>query len=58
MAEDYNIAFFESSAKTNKNVSEVFEYLSREILLEQEINKTEEIIKLANDKKKKSQCSK
>ena len=58
LAEDYNIAFFESSAKTNKNVSEVFEYLSREILLEQEINKTEERIKLANDKKKKSQCSK
>ena len=58
LAEDYNIAFFESSAKTNKNVSEVFEYLSREILLEKEINKTEERIKLANDKKKKSQCSK
>ena len=58
LAEDYNIAFFESSAKTNKNVSEVFEYLSREILLEQEINKTEERIKLANDKMKKSQCSK
>ena len=36
LAEDYDIAFFESSAKTNKNVSEVFYYLVKEIIMEKE----------------------
>ena len=34
MAEDYNMGFFESSARTNKNVSEVFYYLIKEIIME------------------------
>ena len=33
MAEDYNMGFFESSARTNKNVSEVFYYLIKEIIM-------------------------
>ena len=32
LANEYNMSFFETSAKTNKNVTEVFEFLTREIL--------------------------
>ena len=39
-AEDNNMSFFEASYKTNKNVSEVFYHLTREILASYEyINK-------------------
>ena len=36
LAEEYNIGFFESSARNNTNVSEVFNYLVKEILMEKE----------------------
>ena len=32
LADDFNMNFFETSAKTNKNVSEVFNFLTQEIL--------------------------
>ena len=32
LADDYSMSFFETSAKTNQNVSEVFNYLTKEIL--------------------------
>ena len=34
LAEEYNMVFFESSARTGKNVSEVFNYLGKEIIIE------------------------
>ena len=58
LAEEYNIGFFESSAKNNKNVSEVFYYIVKEILIEKGVIKDEEGIKLSNRKNKKNQCSK
>ncbi len=47
LAEDFGMILFETSAKTNKNVSEVFNYLTTEIL-KSNAGKT------ANDKKKLS----
>ena len=32
LAEDFNMSFFEASAKTNHNVKEVFDFLTAEIL--------------------------
>ena len=32
LAEDFNMSFFEASAKTNQNVKEVFDFLTEEIL--------------------------
>ena len=32
LAQDYNMSFFETSAKTNQNVNEVFNFLTQEIL--------------------------
>ena len=32
LAEDFNMSFFETSAKTNQNVNEVFNFLTQEIL--------------------------
>ena len=32
LADDYNMSFFETSAKTNQNVTEVFNFLTKEIL--------------------------
>ena len=32
VAKEYNLQYFETSAKTNYNVSEIFNYLSRELL--------------------------
>ena len=58
LAEDFNIGFFESSAKSNKNVNEVFYYLVKEIFIEKGIFEDEEGIKLSNRKNKKNQCSK
>ena len=58
LAEDYDIAFFESSAKTNTNVNEVFYYLVKEILTEKGVIKDEEGIKISKRKNKKNQCSK
>ena len=60
MAEEYNIGFFESSSRTNTNVSEVFYYLVKEIFIEKGIIKDERAIKLSNinSKDKKKQCAK
>ena len=58
LAEDFNIGFFESSAKSNKNVNEVFYYLVKEIFIEKGIFEDEEGIKLSDRKNKKDQCSK
>ncbi len=60
MAEEYNIGFFESSARTNTNVSEVFYYLVKKIFIENGIIKDENAIKLSNinSKEKKKQCAK
>ncbi len=32
LADDFSMSFFETSAKTNQNVTEVFNYLTKEIL--------------------------
>ena len=40
LADDYNMSFFETSAKTNQNVTEVFNFLTKEIL-ESNAGKTE-----------------
>ena len=60
LADEFNLDYFESSTKTNKNVSEVFYYLAKEILKEQGIIKDEETIKLGNinGKRKKNGCDK
>ena len=51
LAEEYNIGFFESSARNNINVSEVFNYLIKEILMEKD---PEEIKKREKEKKEES----
>ena len=58
LAEEYDMGFFESSVKTNKNVNEVFYYLVKEILIEKGVVKDGEGIKLSKRKNKKNQCSK
>ena len=58
LAEEFNMGFFESSAKVNKNVSEVFYYLVKEIFIEKGIFEDEKGIKLSDRKNKKDQCSK
>ena len=47
LAEEYNIVFFETSAKTNKNVSEVFNYLVKEMIIEKD---REELKKIEKEK--------
>ena len=58
-ADKHNIGFFETSAKTGKNVNEVFYYLVEEILKDDEIIKKEEIkLSNKNDNNKKNKCAK
>ena len=59
LADEFNVRFFETSAKTGKNVKEVFYYLVEELLKDKGIFK-EEGIKLSNKnaKNKKNGCAK
>ena len=59
LADEYNIGFFETSAKTGKNVNEIFYYLVEEILKDYELIKKEKIkLSNKNDKNKKNKCAK
>ena len=58
VADEYNMKLFEVSAKTNKNINEVFDYLTMEIL--KNIDKVEDLKSeaLVKDKKKTRGCCK
>ena len=61
LADDYSMSFFETSAKTNKNVTEVFYHLTKEILKANEGNKElggKKITKTDNSKEGKRRCCK
>ena len=59
LAEDFSIGFFETSPKTDKNVSEVFYYLIDEILKAKEINLSDSInLDVKYKKNKKEKCAK
>ena len=61
MADDFNMSFFETSAKTNQNANEVFKFLTQEILKTNE-GKTQSggvgIIKLEQKIQKKDVANK
>ena len=60
LAEDFSMSFFETSAKTNQNVNEVFNFLTQEILKANE-GKTQQMgdkLKKDDKKEKKSGCCK
>ncbi len=63
LAKEYNMKFFETSAKTNYNVNEVFTFLTREILNDNEAKSSTGPIKLeakkdTDTKKQKKECCK
>ena len=61
LADDYSMSFFETSAKTNKNVTEVFYHLTKEILKANEGNKElggKKLTKIDNSKEGKRGCCK
>ena len=61
LADDYSMSFFETSAKTNKNVTEVFYHLTKEILKANEGNKElsgKKLTKTDNSKEGKRGCCK
>jgi hypothetical protein len=63
LAKEYNMKFFETSAKTNYNVNEVFTFLTREILNDNEAKSASGPIKLEakkdpEGKKQKKECCK
>ncbi len=63
LAKEYNMKFFETSAKTNYNVNEVFTFLTREILNDSEAKGAAAPIKLeakkdGDAKKQKKECCK
>ena len=61
LADDFNMSFFETSAKTNQNVNEVFNFLTTEILKTNEGKSQTENQKLkkgGDNKKEKSGCCK
>ena len=61
LANDYNMAFFEASAKTNQNINEIFNFLTTEILKSNE-GKTqsqgEKLKKGGDSKDSKKKCCK
>ena len=52
LAEEYNIGFFETSAKTNKNVHNVFNYLVKEMIMEKDEEERKKIEKEKESLKK------
>ena len=59
LADDYSMSFFETSAKTNQNVNEVFNYLTKEILKSNDLNSGSNSTKLdpsASKTNKKGCC--
>ena len=54
LGEDFNMKFFESSAKVNLNVDEVFDYLAREILKVQKGTNIQKSLKIKDKKTKKN----
>ena len=52
MAEDYKMKFFETSAKTNQNVTEVFDFLTKEILKNNDTKNQGSGVGLRKDDKK------
>ena len=61
MANDYKMAFYEASAKTNHNIDEIFIFLTTEILnsIEEKIQtQGEKIQKERNSKDSQSKCCK
>jgi GTPase SAR1 family protein len=58
LAEDFNMKFFETSAKSNLNVNETFTYLTQEILKISENKSPGSSVTLDKDKKKKGKDEK
>ena len=60
MAEEYNVAFFETSTETNQNINEVFEYLAKDILnnYDKEKEKKTNLQKNEEKKERKNGCNK
>lgn len=61
LASEFNMKFYETSAKSNYNVNETFTYLTKEILNISEPNKTKDVkdvveIRKNNDTKKNKNC--
>lgn len=55
-AAEYNIHFFEVSALSNKNVVEVFNYLTEELIKDPKLGTPSNGAKIVNLKKKQSYC--
>ncbi len=63
LSEEYNMKFFETSAKTNYNVNETFTFLTREILSNNDTKTNDRPLKLdpkkdSDPKKPKEKCCK
>ena len=60
LAEEFGLAYFETSTETNQNINEVFEYLARDILnnYDKIIKKTSLLKKDNEQKERKKGCAK